>query len=203
MILSREERISDKRLFVFDEVTSDIEHAMAHNMLKNSSFSRTESDKPELPDKFKQICWAKHLDPHEFITGDAQKWQTLELILAHYFGKENYYPWRVYINAGVYGDHSFWHTDVEKEEDPDVTALFYLCDPEWSIDDGGETLFYTDEHDAAVAVAPKLGRLVIFDGGIVHRATSPSRICTKTRYTLAVKLMEKEHIEKVGTLLGT
>jgi len=42
--------------------------------------------------------------------------------------------------------------------------------------------------DAEAVVSPKPGRLVIFDGSILHAGRPPNRSCYAPRYTLAYKL---------------
>ena len=53
---------------------------------------------------------------------------------------------------------------------------------------GGETLFFNSIMDAEVAVSPRPGRLVVFDGAIIHVGRPPNRVCYAPRYTLAFKL---------------
>jgi hypothetical protein len=60
--------------------------------------------------------------------------------------------------------------------------------PEWNAEGGGETLFYNSNMDAEIAVAPKPGWLVVFDGNITHVGRPPYRICYAPRYALAFKL---------------
>lgn len=53
---------------------------------------------------------------------------------------------------------------------------------------GGETVFFDREDEIALAVQPKPGRLVVFDGAIRHVGRPPNRICYVPRYTFAIKL---------------
>jgi hypothetical protein len=78
------------------------------------------------------------------------------------------------------------HRDCEPA-DRHVTALYY-ANSQWHPDWGGETIYYNDDEDAELAVLPRLGRLVIARGAILHRGTVPTRICYEERYTLAYKL---------------
>lgn len=98
----------------------------------------------------------------------------------------NYRAYRSYCNYAAYGDMLFTHTDCRPEE-KDLTALWYIA-PEWNVEWGGETLFYNSQMDAEVVVSPKPGRLVVFDGTIIHVGRPPNRICYVPRYTLALKL---------------
>ena len=93
---------------------------------------------------------------------------------------------RCYCNHAAYGDMLFTHTDCEPG-DRDYTALWYIA-PEWDVEWGGETLFYNSGMDAEVAVTPRPGRLVVFDGTLPHVGRPPNRVCYAPRYTLAFKL---------------
>ncbi len=90
---------------------------------------------------------------------------------------------RGYANFIPFGDLQFTHTDGDQ-----WTLLAYLND-EWKDDWGGETVFY-DEHESqpvGVAIAPKPGRLVIFDGLIPHRGGAPSKLCFLPRIALNLR----------------
>ena len=49
-------------------------------------------------------------------------------------------------------------------------------------------MFFDANGDAQVAVTPKPGRLLLFDGAIRHAGRPPNRNCPVGRYTFAVKL---------------
>ena len=55
----------------------------------------------------------------------------------------------------------------------------------------GETVFYDRAGEPFHAVAPKPGRLLLFDGGIVHRGGVPSRKCFEPRLSVAFKFREE------------
>lgn len=99
---------------------------------------------------------------------------------------DRYRAYRCYCNHAGYGDMLFTHTDARPGE-RGLTALWYIA-PDWDLEWGGETLFFTSTGDAEVVVSPRPGRLVIFDGSIVHAGRPPSRTCYAPRYTLAFKL---------------
>lgn len=96
-----------------------------------------------------------------------------------------YRAYRSYCNHACYGDMLFTHTDSRPGEQG-LTALWYIA-PSWDVEWGGETLFFDTSLDAQAVVSPKPGRLVIFDGSIVHAGRPPNRICHAPRYTLAYK----------------
>jgi len=96
-----------------------------------------------------------------------------------------YRPYRAYTNVASFGDMLFTHTDCLPGQH-DLTALWYLCE-RWDVEWGGETMFYDAHDEVALAVVPRPGRLVIFDGAIKHAGRPPSRICHVPRYTFAIK----------------
>ena len=91
---------------------------------------------------------------------------------------------RVHANLHLYGDMQFPHVDLAGG----VTALYY-ANPEWKESWLGETVFYDQAHEPLHTVAPKPGRLAIFDGDIVHRAGVPSRECFEPRISVAFKFV--------------
>jgi len=93
---------------------------------------------------------------------------------------------RIHCNNHLYGDLQHAHTDIA----PGVTAL-YFANPEWQEDWQGETVFYDRAGEPFHAVAPKPGRLLLFDGGIVHRGGVPSRKCFEPRLSVAFKFREE------------
>jgi SM-20-related protein len=89
---------------------------------------------------------------------------------------------RSYINFNLFGDFQYNHSDGDE-----WTALFFIAD-EWNEDWMGE-FFIVDPIDSVkFAVTPKPGRMVLFDGEIIHRGGVPSKLCFKPRLTLAVKV---------------
>jgi len=97
-----------------------------------------------------------------------------------------YRPYRSYVNVAHYGDMLFSHVDCV-EGAGELTALWYVCD-QWDHEWGGETVFFDRQRDVRAAVSPRPGRLVLFDGDILHAGRPPNRNCHAPRFTLAVKL---------------
>lgn len=86
-------------------------------------------------------------------------------------------PYRAYLNLFMPNEKPFFHVDGEG-----LTLLIYL-NPPCSYDEGGETQFI-DNDNCIYGVLPAPGRAVIFNGMILHRATSCR---TVTRLTMAIK----------------
>lgn len=75
------------------------------------------------------------------------------------------------------------HTDTTH---PQAITFLYYANPVWRAGWGGETIFYDDEGDAMLAVAPRPGRLVAFHSNILHRAGIPHPDAPTHRYTVSV-----------------
>jgi len=89
---------------------------------------------------------------------------------------------RVHANLQMYGDMQFPHHDLAGG----VTAIYY-ANPEWDEKWLGETVFYDDTREPLTTVAPRPGRLAVFDADILHRAGVPSRECYRPRISVAFK----------------
>lgn len=88
----------------------------------------------------------------------------------------------MYINCFAASENPYFHIDGE-----DVITFIYYPQKEWSLDDGGETQFYIENN--IYGIVPKPNRIVMFDGAIVHRATSFRDI---HRFTIAIKYIENK-----------
>lgn len=73
-----------------------------------------------------------------------------------------------------------------------VTAL-YFANAEWEPDWQGELVFYDNTGEARALVAPKPGRLCLFNGEIVHRGGVPSPLCRTQRFTVVIKTVPADH----------
>lgn len=87
---------------------------------------------------------------------------------------------RGYVNMNLHGDFQYAHADG------DVWTVLLFGNTRWEPDWLGELMF----HDSVYihAVTPKPGRIVIFDGLIMHRGGAPSKLCSDPRLTLVLKL---------------
>lgn len=84
--------------------------------------------------------------------------------------------YRMYINCFVPAENPYYHIDGEG-----LTFLYYP-NVDWDLQQGGETQFYIDE--SIYGIVPKPNRMVVFDGMILHRATS---FRNQHRFTVAIK----------------
>jgi hypothetical protein len=87
--------------------------------------------------------------------------------------------YRMYMNLFIPNENPSFHIDGKNT----VTCLYYL-NPSLDPNEGGETQFLIDEEIKGIISKP--GRLTIFDGGLLHRATS---FKSHPRLTLAFKFV--------------
>lgn len=84
---------------------------------------------------------------------------------------------RMYINCFAPSENPYFHTDWK-----DGITFLYYPDQRWNLDDGGETQFVVN--DEIRGIFPTPNRMVMFEGNILHRATT---FRDRHRFTLAVK----------------
>ena len=106
------------------------------------------------------------------------------LDLLHQLGQPTFPLERVYVTTALFGDYQHVHRDG------DVWTAVFFVNPVWHTDWGGELLLYHDENASiSTAVAPRSGRLVMFDGMLSHRAGVPSKYCPVARLALVIKFL--------------
>lgn len=183
--IAREQRIGSHVVRVFDGLLPDV--GAYADALAGAAFRRTEIARP---DTAEYRHWAVEVDLATLVRQAI--YEPTCSALEHWVrGGAAFRPYRAYTNVASYGDMLFTHVDCH-ESARDVTALWYLC-REWDVEWGGETVFFDADDEIALAVRPRPGRLVLFDGAIKHVGRPPNRICYAPRYTFAIKF------EPVGT----
>jgi hypothetical protein len=93
---------------------------------------------------------------------------------------------RADVSCAAYGDD--YHAQRDSPEDSKNVTVLYYANLTWERDWGGETIFYNDDNDAAMAVSPRPGRVVVSRSAILRRATVPARSCYEERYTIVYQL---------------
>ena len=181
MPLTRSHTIEDRPIRVYDDLVALPAIQQLTAAFTKAGFTRTEIARPETGG-FRH--WVTEI-PLDTAAQLAVYRPTLDAV-RDFDGGKPFRIYRSYCNYAAYGDMLFTHTDCRPDE-KDLTALWYIAG-EWNVEWGGETLFYNSRLDAEVAVTPKPGRLVVFDGRITHAGRPPNRICYAPRYTLAFKL---------------
>ena len=181
MPLTRTLQIENRPIRIYDDLVPLPHIKRLTEAFLTASFVRDEVARPDTA-KFRH--WELGI-PLETAAQLAVYQPTLTAV-RDFEGGETYRIYRCYCNHAAYGDMLFTHTDALPGE-RGLTALWYIA-PEWDVEWGGETVFYNSGKDAEGVVTPKPGRLVVFDGTILHVGRPPNRICYAPRYTLAFKL---------------
>lgn len=92
---------------------------------------------------------------------------------------------RVYGNGHTYGLGGEAHRDDQR---PGTFTLLYYPNPEWKDGWDGETVYYDENGEVALAVRYRPNRAVFFDSRILHVGRPPNRQCTALRVSVAYKL---------------
>jgi hypothetical protein len=168
-------------LFVFDDLVSPDEATLYYKAILKAAFTRNETARPETQEFKHWVCEM----PLENLPRTSL-WLATEKAVAALRPDDRLRPYRCYTNYASFGDVLLTHVDALPDT-REMTALWFLCD-RWETEWGGETLFYDASGDAQLAVSPKPGRLLLFDGAIRHAGKPPNRNCPIGRYTFAIKL---------------
>lgn len=140
------------------------------NILKEGKFKYGEADTPDTP----PTGMTFNLDSNQY--------DILKADLFRHFGELNNLKFsRAYVNLFMPHENPYFHRDDLYIENKLMTLLLYIC-PQYDLDEGGETQFIIN--DEIRGVFPKPGRAVLFDGSIIHRASS---FRGNPRITIALK----------------
>lgn len=178
---TRSAQVDGRDVFVFDGLIPPEESAHYFHTLGRAAFTRTERARPDT-DEFRH--WVCEMPPENL--PKISLWPATLRAVEQVRPQERYHPYRVYTNFASYGDLLLTHVDALPDA-RELTALWFLAE-RWDTDWGGETLFYDESGDAQLAVSPKPGRLLLFDGAIRHAGKPPNRNCYVARFTFAIKL---------------
>ncbi|MGH8282713.1 MAG: 2OG-Fe(II) oxygenase [Gammaproteobacteria bacterium] len=181
MQATRRHTIEGREVRVYDGLLAANDIRSLTAALEAGAFTRNEYAKPETA-SFRH--WALNI-PLE-TAARLPVYQPTLTAATEFAGKAAHKIYRCYCNHAAYGDMLFTHTDCLPGA-RELTALWFIA-PEWNVEWGGETLFFDSGMDAQLAVSPRPGRLVLFDGSLTHVGRPPNRICYAPRYTLAFKL---------------
>ncbi|MFT5432596.1 MAG: hypothetical protein ACI9OJ_003297, partial [Myxococcota bacterium] len=171
---------SGKRAFLIDNLIEPGALVGIHDLFRALDYGFNDVDRGDTE-------FARHLvhyfDPDEFETNPA-----VALLLGQArnviseLGLDCAKVERIYANFNLFGDYQFAHPDGH------VWTVLFFINSAWNPDWGGEFLLYEDgPQPIALAIAPKPGRMVLFDGKTLHRGGSPSKYCLDARITLAIK----------------
>ncbi|HTW39179.1 MAG TPA: 2OG-Fe(II) oxygenase [Steroidobacteraceae bacterium] len=182
---ARRHSIEGREVRIYDGLLKANEIQGLAAALQNGGFTRTEFARPE-------TAAFRHWVLNIAIEAAAQLpvYQPTLAAAGEFAAETAWRIYRSYCNYAAYGDMLFTHTDCAPGAG-ELTALWFIA-PEWNVEWGGETLFFDSSMDAQVAVSPRPGRLVLFDGSLPHVGRPPNRICYVPRYTLAYKLQPQK-----------
>lgn len=80
-------------------------------------------------------------------------------------------------------DQTAIHRDIDC---PDCVTFLYYASLHWDPSWGSETVFFDDQRDAMFAVAPRPGRLAMFNAQLFHRTGVPARNAVGVRFGLSI-----------------
>lgn len=180
--LVRRGMVDGRPFAVFDGLLNAADIARMVQSLDQGSFTHDESARPDAQ-QFRH--WVVNLTP-EVAHALPLYAPTLAAAAMVAGDGSRYRDYRAYCNFASFGDVLLTHTDAQPGT-REMTALWFLC-REWNLEWGGETLLFNAQQDAEQVVSPRPGRLLVFDGSILHAGRPPQRICHMPRYTLAYKL---------------
>ncbi len=173
--------VDGHRIVVYDGLMPEPELLKLWAALKGAGYTRSEIARP---DTAEHLHWATEIGLNAL---PSMPFLALTMgALADFAPGLRYRTYRSYVNVAQYGDLLFPHTDAHPGAG-ELTALWYICD-RWDHEWGGETVFFDAQRDVRAAVSPRPGRLVIFDGEVLHAGRPPNRNCYVPRFTLALKL---------------
>ncbi len=176
---SKQVMVDGRPIFVFDDLLEKSVIDEITVALSNAAFTHTEVARPDV-EAHKHWAYNMSLEKSQHLPLVTMANQVINTLFVN-----KYKLYRSYCNVASHGDMLYPHTDCQPDA-KELTALWFVQD-EWNYEWGGETLFYNKENDAEVVVTPKPGRLAIFDGAIEHAGNAPHKVCTKPRYTFALK----------------
>ena len=171
-----------KGISVYDNILTPEETEKYRNtLLHNCPFAYGERDNPDT-EPTGVVCDFTKLRNSGARLGPAFN-NMLENLLNNIYKNDeslkNMNLYRMYMNLFIPNENPSFHIDGKNT----VTCLYYL-NPSLDPNEGGETQFLIDEEIKGIISKP--GRLTIFDGGLLHRATS---FKSHPRLTLAFKFV--------------
>lgn len=171
--------VDNRPIYVFDDLLSTSVINEITMALSGAAFTHTEIARPDV-EAYRH--WAFNMP---IKTAQQLPITQMSTMVIDSTFSDKYQLYRSYCNVASHGDMLYPHTDCMPDA-KELTALWFIQD-KWNYEWGGETIFYNKDDDAEVVVSPKPGRLAIFDGAINHAGNAPHKVCTKPRYTFALK----------------
>ncbi len=176
---SRVEKIGLEELYIYDGFFKAPDIKKYYATLKHANFTFLHASRE---DTVKHREWMADFSVDDFESHPLH--QVAKDAALRIAKKGSLKCYDVFCNASSFGDMSFIHNDSTKAND--ISTLYYAnshWEPEW----GGETVFFTDNLDARLAISLMPGRLIAFSGNLKHRAGIPTKICPEMRLSLSMR----------------
>ncbi|WP_394212637.1 2OG-Fe(II) oxygenase [Enterovibrio calviensis] len=176
---TRIEKVGLEKIYIFDDLFSKKQIERFGAVVSNAAFTFLHASRA---DTVKYREWCASFSVSDFMSHPLHKASIK--VAKHFSGNKKLKCYDVFSSASTFGDMSFIHSDSTNSGD--ISILYYAnskWDPEW----GGETIFYTERKDAALVVSVKPGRLIVFNGNVLHRAGTPTKLCPEVRITLSMR----------------
>jgi Rps23 Pro-64 3,4-dihydroxylase Tpa1-like proline 4-hydroxylase len=175
---------------VIDNFLSDTDFSYVVDYCKNASYFYGESD------DYGNIPTGENIGKyvtgmvHEILPAINSENKILTLIHNSCFFQfselKQFHLRRMYVNCFAPGEHPRFHIDTPENVSQLYTCLYYVNE-HWDLDEGGETQFYVD--NLIYGIPPIPNRMIIFDGSLMHRATSFKNY---HRFSIALKYCKDE-----------
>ena len=157
----------NNKVLIFDDVfPKELVTSLFDFVINKAAYTEQEIE----IDSEDNVRWILGLYEPLFIEGPI--WAVLKQLLQYATGVDTYHPYDVSVNHIRRTDSTTIHKDCNPL-DNEFTNLIYL-NPDWSESLYGETIYLDDNDEFIGAVAPRFGRLVVFEGQISHSARPPS-----------------------------
>ena len=171
--ITRDILVAGKRVIVIDDALGP-EAIEWFDRKRNLEYKLNDYDSPETEHS---LHWKREIDLKSpetralsALVYEVFRGRSLRLVRAHY-------------NLLLYGDVQFPHVDGP----PGSVTLVLFANRVWRSTWMGETIFYENPEEPTIAVLPRPGRVVIFEGDILHRAGVPQRECFEPRLSFSMK----------------
>lgn len=187
----RKEQIENRDIVIYDDIFSGGEKLKLMKEFSYSDYSpsRIGSIHDRTTPTLKSEWSLKRLMNSGFLNNQTVK----DLIVGNNLGFAG-----TYVNLSTASDLYSYHAD--SDQDGSLIALYY-GNLDWKTEWEGETHFTdADLNDVKVSCGFIPGRLVLFDGMIPHKSSSPSPSALDYRYVLAVKFCTEKLINRSSFL---
>ena len=176
-MIIKELTLNGKQLIVFDDVFSYSERLNFYSFFTSGPFRFNGTANPELNANLREYIQSNY--SQEDLKNSKFFSPYLINILRKYI--KNKVITRSYVFSSNFLTRHYFHSD------PGGLTLLYYANLEWSINDGGETLFVNDSIDEVLYTSLfKPGRIVLFDSSIPHKSNTIPVTTTNFRFSFVM-----------------